>query len=74
MDFSSEECAIALIEHGFWAFYSTETARDMLLRRNPLRINILTNADLFQLSKLFSDVDTGHGRFDQGSPASCCQT
>jgi hypothetical protein len=61
MDFSSEECALQLIEHGFWAFYSAETARDMLLRRNPRRINILTNADLFQLSKLFSDVDFRKG-------------
>jgi len=61
MDFSSEQCALQLIEHGFWAFYSAETARDMLLRRNPQRINILTNADLFQLSKLFSDVDFRKG-------------
>jgi hypothetical protein len=61
MDFSFEECAGALIEHGFWAFYSAETARDMLLRRKPRRINILTNADLFQLSRLFSDVDFRKG-------------
>ena len=61
MAFREEECAQRLIEHGFWAFYSTETARDMLLRRNPRRINILTNADLFQLSKLFSDLDFRKG-------------
>jgi len=61
MAFREEECALRLIEHSFWAFYSAETARDMLLRRNPQRINILTNADLFQLSKLFSDLDFRKG-------------
>ncbi len=56
MEFGSERCALQLISNGFWAYYSAETARDMLLRKRPQRINILTNADLLQLSKLFSDV------------------
>jgi tRNA nucleotidyltransferase/poly(A) polymerase len=61
MTFRVEECARRLIEQGFWAFYSAETARDMLLRRNPRYINILTNADLLELSKLFSDLDFREG-------------
>ena len=61
MAFREELCARRLIENGFWAFYSGETARDMLLRRDPRRIHILTNADLFQLSKLFPDIDYRRG-------------
>jgi tRNA nucleotidyltransferase/poly(A) polymerase len=63
MGFRSEHCALQLISNGFWAYYSAETARDMLLRKRPKRVNILTNADLLQISKLFSDVHfrNGHG-------------
>jgi len=52
-----EPCGKCLVDKGFWAFYAFETARDMLLRRNPQAVNILTNADLFQLSRLFSGIE-----------------
>jgi tRNA nucleotidyltransferase/poly(A) polymerase len=56
MGFSSEPCAQLLLDEGLWAYYCTETARDMLLRRSPTTINILTNADLIQLHRLFPDL------------------
>ncbi len=42
-----------LDEDGFYAYYAFETARDLLLRKKPSRINILTNADLSSLMRLF---------------------
>jgi len=60
---TSEPCAQVLLTEGHWAYYCRETARDMLLRRRPGTINILTNADLFQLSRLFPDLSLeGIGR------------
>lgn len=56
MRFKSEYCGELLVQKGFWACYAFETARDMLLKRRPRIINILTNADLYQLSKLFSSL------------------
>jgi tRNA nucleotidyltransferase/poly(A) polymerase len=38
----------------------------MLLRKSPKKINILTNADLFQLSKLFPEVQFRNGRKENG--------
>ncbi len=55
MSFRSEYCGELLRTEGFFAYYTLETARDMLLRRDPKRIYLLTNADLVQLAKLFSD-------------------
>jgi len=51
-----ESCARRLLEHGFWAYYWGETSRDMLLKRRVRLINLYTNADLLQISKLFPDV------------------
>jgi len=56
MDFRSEYYGRRLVANGFWAYYAYETPRDMLLRRMPRVINILTNADLLQISKLFPDI------------------
>jgi tRNA nucleotidyltransferase/poly(A) polymerase len=56
MSFSSEPCAQLLLKEGLWAYYCTETARDMLLRETPAAIHILTNADLIQLHLLFPDI------------------
>jgi tRNA nucleotidyltransferase/poly(A) polymerase len=53
MSFSSESCAQLLLKEGLWAYYCSETARDMLLRKTPAAIHILTNADLIQLHLLF---------------------
>jgi tRNA nucleotidyltransferase/poly(A) polymerase len=44
------------MENNFWVCYAFETARDLLLKKKPGVINILTNADLSQISKLFSDI------------------
>jgi tRNA nucleotidyltransferase/poly(A) polymerase len=56
MGFSSEPCAQLLLDERLWAYYCTETARDMLLHRPPSTIHILTNADLIQLHRLFPDL------------------
>ncbi len=56
MEFSSEYCAERILETGFEAFYAFKTARDMLLYRYPQEINIVTTADLSQLSRLFPDL------------------
>lgn len=56
MGIKSEYCGELLVKKGFWACYAFETARDMLLKKRPRVIKILTNADLFQLSKLFPDI------------------
>ena len=46
-----------LIKEGFYAFYAFETARDLLLKRKPLKYVILTNADIISLSRLFPSLD-----------------
>ncbi|MFW6137932.1 MAG: HD domain-containing protein [Spirochaetota bacterium] len=56
MGFSSEQCGKLLVENGYWAYYAFDTARNMLLHQKPRNINILTNADLGDLSKLFPDI------------------
>jgi len=56
MGFRSEYCGELLTQKGFWAYYAFETARDMLLKKDPRTINILSSADLFQLSKLFPEI------------------
>ncbi len=43
-----------LNEEGFYAYYAFETARDLLLRKKPAEINILTNADISILLRMFS--------------------
>jgi hypothetical protein len=48
-----------LVAKGFLAFYAFETARDLLLGREPGVIRILTDADLLQLSRLFPDAVHG---------------
>jgi len=65
MKLLKDPCGRLLLENGFWAFYTFETARDMLLRRTPRRVNILTNADLFQLSRLFSTIEYRKNREEQ---------
>jgi tRNA nucleotidyltransferase/poly(A) polymerase len=45
-----------LIKKGFWTNFVFETARDLLLKKKPRALKILTNADLFQISKLFPDI------------------
>jgi tRNA nucleotidyltransferase/poly(A) polymerase len=59
----SEYCGHRLIEGGFEAFYAFDTARDMMLRRRPHRVNILTDADPASLAHLFADIEfrTGFG-------------
>lgn len=66
MEFQPDFCSRKLIQNGFWAYYSYQTARDMLLRKSPKEINILTNADLLQLSKLFPEVQFRNGRKENG--------
>ncbi len=56
MGFSSEYCGEKILKAGFKAFYAFKTAREMLLFRDPQDINIVTTADLSQLSKLFPDL------------------
>jgi tRNA nucleotidyltransferase/poly(A) polymerase len=56
MRFISESYGKTLVKRGFWAYYAFETSRDMLLKRDPKAIKILTNADLLQISKLFPKV------------------
>jgi len=56
MGFSSEYCGERILEAGFKAFYAFNTAREMLLFRQPQDINIVTTADLSQLSRLFPDL------------------
>ena len=56
MIFKYEQCGISLLENNFWACYAFETARDLLLKKKPVVINILTNAHLHQISRLFSDI------------------
>ncbi len=56
MEFRSEPCGKRLIGNGFWAYYVYDTSRDMLMGRTPEVINILTNADLSQIAKMFPDV------------------
>ncbi|MFW6181704.1 MAG: HD domain-containing protein [Spirochaetota bacterium] len=58
----SEQCGRRLVEHGFSAYYAFSTARDMLLRRSPRTVNILTSADLAQLSRLFPELRFRQGR------------
>lgn len=53
---ASEHVGQYLVSNGFWACYASETARDMLLRRPPCAIHVLTGADLFQLAKLFPNI------------------
>ena len=67
MDFRSEYCGRKLVKAGFWAFYVRETARDMLFKKKPAVINILTNADLLQISKLFPDIEY----LNEGNEYSC---
>jgi len=71
MIFNYDQCGTVLLENNFWACYAFETARDLLLKRKPSVINILTNADLLQISKLFSDIifrknSDEHAYYDQG--------
>jgi hypothetical protein len=56
MEFRSEPCGEKLVENGFWAYYVYDTTRDMLMGRAPGVVNILTDADLFQIARLFPDV------------------
>ena len=56
MKVDTEYCSSVLVDSGYWAFYAFETARDMLLAQKPSSLKILTNADLLQLSRLFSEV------------------
>jgi len=56
MSYKIEYCARRLFEKGFWAYYTHETSRDKLLKKSPTVINIFTNADLLQISRLFSDI------------------
>jgi tRNA nucleotidyltransferase/poly(A) polymerase len=49
-----------LVQKGFLALYAFETARDMLLGREPKLIRILTDADLLELSRLFPEA--AHGK------------
>lgn len=49
----SEKIGQCLVSNGLWACYASETARDMLLRKQPVALHILTGADLLQLVKLF---------------------
>jgi len=57
MVFKSESCGVELLKRGFWAHYTFETARDMLLKIKPQVIQIFTNAGLLELSKLFSGLE-----------------
>jgi len=52
----TEHCARRLLDHGFWAYYFGETTREMLMRKKPTEFHLFTNADLIQISKLFSEV------------------
>jgi tRNA nucleotidyltransferase/poly(A) polymerase len=56
MGFRFEPCGKRLVENGFWAYYVYDTTRDMLMGRAPGAIDILTDADLFQIAKLFPNV------------------
>ncbi len=58
----SEQCGHRLVEEGFSAYYAFATARDMLLRRKPRAVNILTGADLTQLSRVFPELQFRRGR------------
>lgn len=60
----AEQCARVLIDSGFWVFYAFETARDMLLNKEPSSLNIITNADLSQLSKMFPEISFRKGRHE----------
>ena len=71
MIFNDEKCGAVLLENNFWACYAFETARDLLLKQKPSVINILTNADLLHISKLFSNISfrknsDEHAYYDQG--------
>jgi len=57
MSFRYEYCGKLLTGNNFWACYAFETARDLLLKRKPRVIKILTNAGLHQLSKLFPEIE-----------------
>lgn len=60
----AEQCARVLIDSGFWVFYAFETARDMLLHKEPSSLKILTDADLSQLSRLFPDISFRKGHHE----------
>lgn len=64
MRFDTKNAARILTDSGFWAFYAFETARDMLLRKEPSSLKLLTNADLSQLSRLFGEVSFIKGRHE----------
>jgi poly(A) polymerase len=69
MNLKCETPGRTLVQKGFLAFYAFETARDMLLGREPKLIRILTDADLLELSRLFPDAE--HGK--AGGPEVLCE-
>jgi tRNA nucleotidyltransferase/poly(A) polymerase len=60
MNLKCETPGRTLVDNGFLALYAFETARDMLLGREPRLVRILTDADLLELSRLCPDAT--HGR------------
>ncbi|MBN2325477.1 MAG: HD domain-containing protein [Spirochaetes bacterium] len=62
MNVYADYCSKILIENGFWSFYAFETARDLLLRKKPSGLKVLTNADISQLARLFGDLCYRQGR------------
>jgi tRNA nucleotidyltransferase/poly(A) polymerase len=56
MDPHSEYCVKQLLNNGYDAFYAFETARELLLHKEPDNTKILTNADLSRLASLFPDI------------------
>lgn len=55
-----------LKKEGFWSFYAYETARNMLLGKPSKRINILTDADVFELTRMFPEIEFRSGRSENG--------
>ncbi len=55
-----------LNSEGFWSFYAYETARNMLLGKPSKSINILTNADVLELTRLFPEIEFRTGRTESG--------
>ena len=62
MNTDADHCSKILIENGYWSIYAFETARDLLLQKRPSGLQILTNADISQLTKLFGDLCYRQGR------------
>jgi tRNA nucleotidyltransferase/poly(A) polymerase len=62
MNIVADHYSKILIESGFWSFYAFETARDLLLKKKPSGLKVLTNADISQLARFFGDLRYRQGR------------